>query len=65
MGLAKDTRTKQMDTSIFWHVVVPILVLIILLFVLFVVFTMPDWALICSSDLTALVRHVKKTAPVE
>jgi len=61
MGLAKDARTKQLDTSVFWHIVVPILVLIILLFVLFVIFTMPDWALTCSSNLESIRRRVDTT----
>jgi hypothetical protein len=61
MGLAKDARSKQVDTGVFWHIVVPILVLIILLFVLFVIFTMPDWALTCSSNLESIRRRVESS----
>lgn len=40
-----NTRPKQVNASIFWHMVVPILSLIVLLFWIFVVYTIPDWSL--------------------
>ena len=46
-----DTRAKQVDNTVFWHIILPGLVLVLLLFVLFVVYTMPDWALTCKPDL--------------
>jgi len=54
----KDTRTKELNMSSFWHLIVPILFLLLLLFILFVVFTMPDWALECPKGL----GHVEKYA---
>jgi hypothetical protein len=50
MGLS-DTRTKQLNASPFWNLIVPFMILLILLFIIFVVFTMPDWALDCKTDL--------------
>lgn len=46
-----DTRPKQVDTTTFWRMILPALVMVLLLFVLFVVYTMPDWALTCKPDL--------------
>jgi len=59
MGLAQDARSKQVNTSVFWHIILPVLVLMILLFILFVIFTMPDWALTCTSSLESLRRRVE------
>jgi hypothetical protein len=50
------SRTKTLNTSTFWHIIFPILVLAFLLFILFVVYTMPDWALECSPDLMSVRR---------
>jgi len=59
MGLARDARAKQLDTSTFWHIIFPVLVIIILLFVLFVIFTLPDWAISCSSKLVSIQSLAK------
>jgi len=61
MGLAQDARSPQVDTSAFWHIVFPMLVIFILLFVLFVIFTLPDWAISCSSNLFPLRQLAKVT----
>jgi hypothetical protein len=52
--VAQDARVKQLDTTVFWHIILPSLSLVILLFVVFVIYTMPDWALTCSPDLLPL-----------
>lgn len=52
----RDTRTTKVDTTIFWHIILPVLVLVLVLFVLFVIYSMPDWALNCSSDLLPVRR---------
>ena len=59
----KDTRTKQLNMSSFWHLIVPILFLLLLLFVLFVVFTMPDWALDCPKGLTLVQTLAERIKP--
>jgi len=46
-----STRTKELDTSTFWHVIVPVLVLVILLFVLFVIYTIPDYIIPCTDNI--------------
>jgi hypothetical protein len=55
-----DTRAKTLNTSNFWHIVLPVLVLVILLFVLFVVYAMPDWALTCAPAMRG-VQMLAKT----
>jgi hypothetical protein len=47
----EDARVKVVDNTVFWHMILPALVLIFLCFVLFVVYTMPDWAITCRPDL--------------
>ena len=59
MGLS-DTRTKQLNTSPFWHLIVPFMILLILLFIFFMVYTMPDWALECNTDLLPVRRMVQR-----
>jgi len=44
-------RTKQLDTSTFWHVIVPVLALVLLLFVLFVIYTIPDYVIPCADSI--------------
>ena len=56
------SRTKRLNTATFWHIIFPILILIILLFVLFVIYTMPDWALTCSSNLESVRRLASRTS---
>lgn len=58
----KDTRSKKLNMSSFWHIVFPTIILLLLLFVLFVVFTMPDWALDCKTGLEPLKRIVQAAA---
>jgi hypothetical protein len=55
-----DTRTRQLNTSPFWHLIVPFMVLLILLFIIFVVFSMPDWALDCKADLLPVRKLAEK-----
>jgi len=65
MALA-DTRTKQLNTSPFWHLIVPFMILLILLFIIYVVFTMPDWALDCKAELLplrSLAQKISKNTP--
>jgi uncharacterized membrane protein len=59
MGLAHDARSKQVNTSTFWHIIFPVLAIIILLFVVFVIFTLPDWAISCSSNLVSIQSLAK------
>ena len=63
MGLAQDARSKQVDTTTFWHIIFPILVIVVLLFILFVIFTLPDWAITCTSDLESFRRFVNSSTP--
>ena len=56
----KDTRSRELNTSSFWHLIVPVLFLLLLLFILFVVFTMPDWALECPKGLTTVESLASK-----
>jgi hypothetical protein len=56
-----NSRAKNLNTSYFWHIIVPLMFLIILLFVFFAVYTMPDWALDCKPDLLPIRRMVNKT----
>ena len=58
---SEGTRTRHIQTSTFWHIILPILTLIILMFVLFVIYTMPDWALTCSSNLESIRRLATRT----
>ena len=60
--MVTDTRTKELNTVSFWHVIFPMLVLVLLLFVLFVIYSMPDWALECPSGLETLRRVVKESS---
>ena len=41
----RDTRSKQISTVTFWHIIFPIMALATLLFVLYVVFRFPDEAI--------------------
>ena len=41
----RATRAKQVNTTTFWHILFPIMLLVTLGFVLFVVFTFPDEAI--------------------
>jgi hypothetical protein len=65
MGLAQDARSKQVDASSFWHIILPFVVIVILLFILFVIYTLPDWAISCSSDLFPVRELAKVTSTVE
>jgi hypothetical protein len=56
----KDTRSKELNTSSFWHLIIPVLFLLLLLFILFVVFTMPDWALDCPKGPTLVETLASK-----
>ena len=58
----KDTRSRNLNMSSFWHIVLPTLMLLLLLFVLFVIYTMPDWALECKTGLEPLKRIVQAAA---
>jgi len=58
----KDTRTRELSMSSFWHIILPIIFLVFLLFILFVVYSMPDWALECSSGLAPLRRVVTEAS---
>ena len=53
---AEATRSKNVDTSAFWRIIVPILVLVTLLVILFVIFAMPDWAIPCGDGQLAMRR---------
>jgi hypothetical protein len=58
-----DTRSSRtLNAGVFWHVVFPILCLALLLFILWVVYTMPDWALTCSSNLESIRRFASSTS---
>ncbi len=61
MANTTDTRTSQLNTSKYWHITFPVLVLLVLLFVLFVVYTMPDWALDCPDKGGPALRALAKT----
>jgi len=54
--MADTTPRKQLNPSVFWHIILPILSLLLLLCLLYVLFTMPDVALTCSSDLESVRR---------
>jgi len=58
----KDTRSKNLNMSSFWHIIFPTIMLLLLLFVLFVVYTMPDWALDCKTGLAPLRSIVQAAA---
>jgi hypothetical protein len=58
----EGSRSKQLNTATFWHIIFPILVLLILLFVLFVIYTMPDWAITCSTGLESVRRMAQSTS---
>ncbi len=53
---SQGARSKQVDTTTFWHIIVPIIVLVVLLFVLFVVYTMPQWAIGPQTSLESMRR---------
>lgn len=59
----EDTRVKVLDTTVFWHMILPALVLLLLLFVLFVVYTMPDWAITCRPDLMTVRKLAASFGP--
>ncbi len=63
--VAKDTRTRQVNNTIFWHMILPALVFVILLFVVFVIYTMPDWALTCSPDLMTVRKLANSFGPTK
>lgn len=54
LNSASLSRTKQLNLSTFWHVIVPVIVSTILIFIIFVVFTMPDWSLDYSDNILPL-----------
>lgn len=57
-----ETRTEQnVDSTAFWHIVLPVLTVVILLAVLFMIYTLPDWALTCSSGLESVRRLASRT----
>lgn len=57
-----ETRTEQkVDSTAFWHIFLPVLTLVILLAVLFMIYTLPDWALTCSSGLESVRRLASRT----
>jgi len=58
--MADTTPRKQVNPSIFWHIILPVLSLILLLCILYVLFTMPDFALTCSRDLESVRRLSQK-----
>jgi hypothetical protein len=58
----EGSRTKRLNTATFWHIIFPILILLILLFVLFVIYTMPDWAITCSSGLASVRQMAANSA---
>lgn len=60
MANTTDTRTPQLNTSKYWHIVFPVVVLLVLLFILFVVYTMPDWALDCPDKGGLQLRTLAK-----
>lgn len=41
----RDTRSKQISTVTFWHIIFPIMAIVTLLFVLYVIFRFPDEAI--------------------
>jgi hypothetical protein len=47
---------QKIDSTAFWHIVLPLLTLIIVFAVLFMIYTLPDWALTCSSGLESVRR---------
>jgi hypothetical protein len=59
MGVRQDTRTSRLNTTSFWHIIFPVCVIVVFLFILFVIFTLPDWALTCSSNLESVRRFTK------
>lgn len=54
----ESSSEKKVDTTMFWHVILPILTLIILFAVLFIIYTLPDWALTCRSAPEMIRRAV-------
>ena len=52
----QSARSRQVNTTTFWHIIFPVLVLVVLLFVLFVVYSMPQWAIGSDTDLESLRR---------
>jgi hypothetical protein len=54
----ESSTEKKVDTTMFWHVVLPILTLIILFAVLFIIYTLPDWALTCRPASEMIRRAV-------
>jgi hypothetical protein len=50
------SRTRKINTTTFWRIIFPVVMLLFLLFILFVVYTMPDWALDCSPNLMSVRR---------
>jgi hypothetical protein len=63
--MGSDTRTKQLNTSPFWHLIVPLMILLILLFIFFVVYTLPEWAVDCKADnlpVRALASRLSKNS---
>jgi hypothetical protein len=44
-------KQKFIDSTIFWNILLPLLMLLILLFIIFVAFSTPSWATTCKSDL--------------
>jgi len=56
------TRSEQkVDSTAFWHILLPVLTIVILLAVLFMIYTLPDWALTCSSGLESVRRLASRT----
>lgn len=41
-------KKKTVDTSLYWHILLPVLCLLVLVTFFYVVYTMPDWFLSVS-----------------
>ncbi len=60
LGRMVNTTNKKIDTTAFWHIFLPILTLIVLFVVLYMIYTLPDWALTCTSGLEPVRRLVSR-----
>jgi hypothetical protein len=56
-------RRKEVNTTSFWKILLPIIALVVLFAMLIVVYTMPEWALddMCSANLLS-VRKLANSA---
>jgi len=65
LNSASLSRTKQLNLSMFWHIIVPLIVSIILIFIVFVVFTMPDWSLDHADNILPLLTMAERLSKTQ